>query len=577
MTQTWRGYEGSDALTLAERYDALDPAQIHGWLLPMLPERPSTILDVGAGSGRDAAWLASMGHDVVAVEPAPAMLAEAQRRHPCPQIRWVCDSLPALAQTYRLGVTFDVILLSAVWMHVAPQDRSRAFRKLVTLLRPGGVLAITLRHGTPDPDRCMYPVSATEIGALAKAHTAAVIHEDVAEDRLGRGDVHWSHMALRLADDGTGALPLLRHFILMDSKSATYKLALLRTIARAADSAQGMAEVEDDTTISIPLGLIGLIWLRLYKPLIDADLPQTPSNRGMDGLGFIKVGWRSIADLAPLDLRVGAVFNGPIADGLHNALRDAVATITRMPAHYLTFPGRDEQVLKAFQRRVGPIPDPLVLNAPYLQSFGVLHVPMHLWRALTMYDVWIEPALVAEWGRLMHSYAHRQGRELDPSAVGRAMAWSDPARDVGLARKRALRLMGRDALFCVWTGARLSERTLDIDHCMPWSAWPCEDLWNLMPSHRKVNQHQKRQRLPSAGALVSARDRIMAWWDAGYVAEHGKDYAGGLGGRFFTEAAASLPIQSANLDLDAVFDGAATRRVILRATQQVEEWTPARG
>jgi len=45
-------------------------------------------------------------------------------------------------------------------------------------------------------------------------------------DQQGRSDVSWTGVALRLPDDGTGALPLLRHVILNDQKSATYKLAL---------------------------------------------------------------------------------------------------------------------------------------------------------------------------------------------------------------------------------------------------------------------------------------------------------------------------------------------------------------
>lgn len=37
-------------------------------------------LDVGAGSGRDAAWLASWGYEVVAAEPAAGMRREASKR-----------------------------------------------------------------------------------------------------------------------------------------------------------------------------------------------------------------------------------------------------------------------------------------------------------------------------------------------------------------------------------------------------------------------------------------------------------------------------------------------------------------
>ena len=39
-------------------------------------------------------------------------------------------------------------------------------------------------------------------------------------------------MAIRLPGNGTGALPLLRHVIMNDDKSSTYKLALLRSARR---------------------------------------------------------------------------------------------------------------------------------------------------------------------------------------------------------------------------------------------------------------------------------------------------------------------------------------------------------
>jgi hypothetical protein len=72
---------------------------------------------------------------------------------------------------------------------------------------------------------------------------------------LGRGEVHWIHVALRVPDDGTGALPLLRHVILNDDKSSTYKLALLRALCRVADGAAGFSRDHDDEFVSVPLGL----------------------------------------------------------------------------------------------------------------------------------------------------------------------------------------------------------------------------------------------------------------------------------------------------------------------------------
>jgi hypothetical protein len=41
----------------------------------------------------------------------------------------------------------------------------------------------------------------------------------------------------------------------------------------------------------------------------------------------------------------------------------------------------------------------------------------------------------------------------------------------------------------------------------PWVAWPCGDLWNLLPSNRHVNQRLKRDRLVAAETLAGAHDR----------------------------------------------------------------------
>jgi protein-L-isoaspartate O-methyltransferase len=58
---------------------------MYGWLSGLLSDATGTVLDVGAGSGRDAAWFAARGHDVVAVEPTSAMRSEGQHRHPDPR------------------------------------------------------------------------------------------------------------------------------------------------------------------------------------------------------------------------------------------------------------------------------------------------------------------------------------------------------------------------------------------------------------------------------------------------------------------------------------------------------------
>lgn len=122
MTDPFAWYD-KNAGAVAALYEQVAADAVHGWLASLLPKEHATVLDVGAGTGRDAAWLAAQGHEVVAVEPSAGMRAEASRIHPEASVRWVSDALPELSTVTQSGVSFNVILLSAVWMHVAPSER----------------------------------------------------------------------------------------------------------------------------------------------------------------------------------------------------------------------------------------------------------------------------------------------------------------------------------------------------------------------------------------------------------------------------------------------------------------------
>ena len=499
------------------------------------------------------------------------MRAEARARHPEASISWVDDTLPALNQVHQQGHAFHVILLSGVWQHVLPADRPRALRKLLGLLRAGGMLALSLRHGPDEPARGMHPVSLDEVERLARVHGAIVERVVELPDQLARPGVSWTGVVLRLPDDGTGAVPLLRHIVLNDAKSSTYKLGLLRALCRVADGSAGLAYEQDKATIVLPLGAIALNWLRLYLPLVNAKLPQMPRNTGPDGLAFAGAGFRALlSGLVPRpDLRIGARFIGAQAKAVHAALQEAADVIAKMPATYITYPSGGP-VLPTLRRRAPPPRGELVLDAETLAGFGTLALPRTLWRALGRFAAWVEPALMAEWTRLMRHYASRQERVLDETMIAAAMTWAEPSRDVILPRERALVMLGRgEALHCVWSGRKLRQDKMDIDHCLPWSAWPCGNLWNLLPSHPEVNRHQKRERLPGADLLRTAAEPIQEWWRRAYLG------IPVLQQRFGDEARASLPglmtVKTA-LPPEDVFAALHVQRLRLRHDQQVPEW-----
>ncbi|MBO9501635.1 methyltransferase domain-containing protein [Brevundimonas sp. A19_0] len=563
------GYDAQGA-ELAARYEQLRAEDVHAAFLSFLPTGPDKLaLDIGAGSGRDAAWLTRMGFDVVAVEPARGMRDAAGARHGKEKIRWLDDRLPALAATHRLGLAFDVVLLSGVFMHIPPDERPRAFRKIVTLLKPGGRLLISVRNGSGSADRPMWPVARGELESYARSHGLAILQINEGPDLQARQDVHWTSYVLQLPDDGAGSLPLLRGIILNDDKSATYKLGLLRAIARIADTAPALAiDRADADVVDLPLGAVALNWLRMYLPLAAADLPQLPGNRGADRLGFAGAAFRQLlADrVAGQDLRIGARFTGERAAIIARALADARTNICRMPANFIRYPNSETRVFDAAPARAPRIRDDLVLDMETLRGFGTITVPGPVWRTLQRLGAWVEPVLVSEWSRLIEGFALRSGRVIVPGETDAALRWLDPARDTTLARETARRLIANNRpVHCVWTGGRLSLEALDIDHCLPWTAWPCGDLWNLFPARATVNRNAKRDRLPSAAALAAARDGLQHWWRQAWEADEA------LAQRFWREVEAALPVGRIR-DLDDVFSGLEWRRLRLRQDQQVQEW-----
>lgn len=193
------GY-AEQAAKLIERYESVAPEEVHEKIVHLIPEGPCRTLDVGAGSGRDAAWLAARGHAVVAVEPTAEMREAGMRLHPSPRLEWIDDGLPELA-SLQGREPFDLIMLTAVWQHLDAGERMRAMAPLAALAKPGATLALLLRHGPVPEGRRMFQVSAEETVAVAQGCGFEVLVNT--PRRTIRSDapswVTWTSLALRRA------------------------------------------------------------------------------------------------------------------------------------------------------------------------------------------------------------------------------------------------------------------------------------------------------------------------------------------------------------------------------------------
>lgn len=83
-----KGY-AEHAAELSKRSEAVSFAKKHAAVMHLLPSAPSTVLDLGAGTGADAAWFASRGHSVVAVEPTDALRHAGIELHGADAFQWV--------------------------------------------------------------------------------------------------------------------------------------------------------------------------------------------------------------------------------------------------------------------------------------------------------------------------------------------------------------------------------------------------------------------------------------------------------------------------------------------------------
>ena len=275
-----------------------------------------------------------------------------------------------------------------------------------------------------------------------------------------------------------------------------------------------------------------------------------------------------ISGLATASVETGGI--------LHAALCSAADTIAKMPANRLTHVN-GAPIFPVIRKNAPALKAPYVLDAAYLAAFGIIQVPRDLWRAFQRLAVWIEPALIDEWKRLIRSYAIKPGRSpLDEAGMVAAMTWADPSRDRSEPRAIASQLLASGhEVRCVWSNRPLKPMTLDIDHCFPWAAWPCSDLWNLLPAHRDINRNHKRDKSPSKEVLARARDAILSWWTAAYEAE----LVTALAVRFGQEARASLPglrKTTERLDLHDLFEALELQRLRLLQDQQVPEWAGLR-
>ena len=105
---------------------------------------PGVAVDLAAGEGRNALWLASRGWEATAVDFSQVALDKGApiAARAGVEVHWVC----ADATTWQPPSPVDLVVVA--YLQLPPQERRRAVRGAYAMLRPGGTLLLVAHDST---------------------------------------------------------------------------------------------------------------------------------------------------------------------------------------------------------------------------------------------------------------------------------------------------------------------------------------------------------------------------------------------------------------------------------------------
>jgi ubiquinone/menaquinone biosynthesis C-methylase UbiE len=116
------------------------------WLLKLLQGKNKlNILEINCGTGADAIWMADMGHNVIATDQSPKMIAIAQAKiTPVGTPEFLACAFDELG-SYFSENEFDLVFSNFAGLNcVSPQQLQSIANQLHQLVRPGGHLAAVI-------------------------------------------------------------------------------------------------------------------------------------------------------------------------------------------------------------------------------------------------------------------------------------------------------------------------------------------------------------------------------------------------------------------------------------------------
>ena len=468
----------TDTLAIAQRHRSVEPTRLYQ-LVQIFFHPNATTLDLGCGIGRDTHWLNTHGYPTQGADASKGMLDVARQDYP--QYTFKLEALPELNFKEE---SFSNIYSCAVLMHIPRSMIVTSCHAILKALKPNGRLVLSFRSGENENDgRLFETYHPGQIAQLFESLGGKVLLSEV--------DEKWNNLVVEKTDlTNRQGIQQIQDIISRDKKVATYKFALLRALCEISRyEAHTVAMFREADMVLVPMKRIAVRWVYYYWPLLRISVKQTTSEQ----LAFETM-LRDLPFKSSEFQLLRSFLETPEAKPL---LTKISYTIKVGPVKYA---GGGTNDIFGFMSKS----DASVYQELKEIEHGVVSVPLSLWRDINHFSHWIEDSLSIQWAQLTEKI--NQDKKFAQHLDLITKSTQEDERTTYLIRK----LFKDKKVECVWTGKSLNE--FAVDHMIPWSVWRNNDLWNLLPSDKKVNG-KKSDLIPSVKLVKKRFDTIRTYWE----------------------------------------------------------------
>jgi hypothetical protein len=317
---------------------------------------------------------------------------------------------------------------------------------------------------------------------------------------------------------------ILKH----DTKVTSYKIALLRAINDVVISFPDLRNRQAD--VAVPLRLLSQFWVAYYWPFVGSQ-PILQGQRATLGsqqrndmsfrpqLEQLRQEWESFVHgtSKPSDgfflinemriLRQSQTYSESLLCAYQAAL-SAISKAIEMPIRYA---GPNEWTVFAKPVKYATLDDQVVAIPGTRPEDKCLVIQADLWQSFQDMSLWIEALCIHEWCLFTERVQQVNQQQLHRGFIYFLLtSRPDNRRPLTWERNHVdLLLMEKLEFICPWTERRIHYGVnYDLDHLLPVSLYPINELWNLVPADPKFNSHIKRDRLPSRERLDQAQPSL---------------------------------------------------------------------